>query len=366
MSDTLRDFLEALNELPVSADAERFLEPDDAAEQIRRLAARQPDIADCVQIGESEEGRPIGGIMLGRGNRHVSLLAGNHSDEPVGPDFLRRFVTSVLDRPNACSALLDAFRFFVIPLTNPDGAFRNRTWRRAWGGLGALPPGDDAGGIVTEYLRHAVREPPGRDVEFGFPDMRPENRAVAAWLRKHGPFVLHGSLHGMGISAGALLLIEKKWGYRATLLQERFRQAAQAEDLPLYDRNRQGEKGFFYLAPGFWTTPEGSAMRAFFEARGDKETAAFFRSSSMEYVRSLGGDPLCYVTELPLFLVGDMPPGRGSQQIISELRLRIAKGEDADEDIKQLGLRTLPLAAALRMQLRTLSAALEQVVAGEG
>ena len=115
----------------------------------------------------------------------------------------------------------------------------------------------------------------------------------------------------MGISAGALLLIEKNWGYRAALLQERFHQAAQAEDLPLYDRNRQGEKGFFYLAPGFWTTPEGSAMRAFFEARGDKETAALFRSSSMEYVRSLGGDPLCYVTELPLFVVGDMPPGEG-------------------------------------------------------
>ena len=107
-------------------------------------------------------------------------------------------------------------------------------------------------------------------------------------------------------------------------------------------------------------------MRAFFEARDDKETAALFRSSSMEYVRSLGGDPLCYVTELPLFLVGDMPPGRGSQQVISELRQRIARGEDAGADIKRLGLRILPLAAALRMQLRTLSAALEQVVAGKG
>ncbi len=366
MSDALRGLLEALNELAVSADAERFLEPDDAAERIRRLAARHPDTAQCIRIGESEEGRPIDGVVLGRGNRHVSLLAGNHADEPVGPDFLRRFVTGVLNHPDECTALLDAFRFFVIPHTNPDGAFRNRTWRQAWSGSGAPTAGDNAGEIVTEYLRHAVREPPGRDVEFGFPDMRPENRAVAAWLRKHGPFVVHGSLHGMGISAGALLLIEKNWGYRATLLQERFRQAAAAEDLPLYDRNRQGEKGFFYLGPGFWTTPEGSAMRAFFEARNDKETAALFQSSSMEYVRSLGGDPLCYVTELPLFLVGDMPPGRGSQQVISALRLKIAQGQDVDEDMEQLSLRALPLAAALRMQLRTLSAALEQVVAGEG
>ncbi len=360
MSDALRDSLDALNALPVSADAEQFLEPDDAAERIRRMAARHPDTAHCIRIGESEEGRPIDGVVLGRGNRHVSLLAGNHADEPVGPDFLRRFATGMLNHPDECSALLDAFRFFIIPQTNPDGAFRNRTWRQAWGGS------DNAGGIATAYLRHAVREPPGRDVEFGFPDMRPENRAVAAWLRKHGPFVLHGSLHGMGISAGALLLIEKHWGYRAALLQERFRQAAQAEDLSLYDRNRQGEKGFFYLGPGFWTTPEGSAMRAFFEARDDKETAALFRSSSMEYVRSLGGDPLCYVTELPLFLFGGMSSATGSQQIIAQLRLRIAQGGHIDEEMGQLDLRTLPLAAALRMQLRTLSAALEQVVAGEG
>ena len=212
-----------------------------------------------------------------------------------------------------------------------------------------------------------MREPPGRDVEFGFPDMRPENRAVAAWLRKEGPFALHGSLHGMGISGGALLLIEKHWGYRADRLQARFREAAQAERLPLYDRNRQGEKGFFYLAPGFWTTPEAPAMRAFFEARGDRETAALFRSSSMEYVRSLGGDPLCYVTELPLFLARGLSPSSGSQQILAQLRLRLAQNDgapgDVRQDIERLGLRPLPLASALRMHLRTLSAALEQLSA---
>ena len=112
MSDTLRGSLEVLNELPVSADAERFLEPDDAAERIRRLAVCHPDIAHCVRVGESEEGRPINGVVLGRGNRHVSLLAGNHADEPVGPDFLRRFVMVVLNSPDEYSALLSAFPIF--------------------------------------------------------------------------------------------------------------------------------------------------------------------------------------------------------------------------------------------------------------
>ena len=65
MSDALRGLLETLNELPVSADAERFLAPDDAADRIRRLVARHPDIAHYVQIGESEEGRPIGRDHVG-------------------------------------------------------------------------------------------------------------------------------------------------------------------------------------------------------------------------------------------------------------------------------------------------------------
>ena len=355
------DSLPALNELAISEDADRFLEPDDAAKRIRRAAAERPDLVRCVRLGESEEGRPIDGVVLGRGDRHVSLVAGAHADEPVGPDFLRRFATTAPRRLDICGPLLDAFRFFIAPDVNPDGAFRNRAWRKVWNESGGRVEA-----VAAAYLRHAMREPPGRDVEFGYPDMRPENRAVAAWLREHGPFALHGSLHGMGVSAGALLLIEKHWGYRATRLQERFREAAQAESLPLYDRNRQGEKGFFYLAPGFWTTPEAPAMRAFFDARGDAEIAALFRSSSMEYARSLGGDPLCYVTELPLFVAGDLPPTVGSQQIIAKLR-RARSGEASEEagrEMQRLGLRLLPLASALRMHLRTLSAALEQLAVG--
>ena len=46
-------------------------------------------------------------------------------------------------------------------------------------------------------------------------------------------------------------------------------------------------------------------MRRHFLDRGDPETAAVFRPSSMEYVRSLGGDPLTFVSEMPLFL---LPP----------------------------------------------------------
>ena len=51
-------------------------------------------------------------------------------------------------------------------------------------------------------------------------------------------------------------------------------------------------------------------MSEHFIAAGDPVTASLFRPSSMETVRSLGGDPLTLVSEMPLFIlpgVGERP-----------------------------------------------------------
>lgn len=232
-------------------------------------------------IGHSEEGRAIIAFELGDGPRRASLLGGAHADEPIGPRTLRG-----LD----CAP--DGWSFFVVPDVNPDGAERNRGWFDQW-------PDIDA------YRAGRLREPPGRDVEFGYPAMRPENAAVAAYLSEHDPFDLHMSFHGMGEAPGALLLIDKRWIDRTEDLRTKYATALTDAGLPLMDVDRGGEKGFTYIAPGFWTTPESSAMRAFFEERGDPKTAATFHLNSMEFVRSLGGDPLCLVTEIPLFVDGN-------------------------------------------------------------
>jgi len=115
-------------------------------------------------IGRSEAGRPILGITLGRGARHVSLIAGNHSDEPVGSETLR-----LLAEHLACgdSPPLERFTFHIVPHTNPDGEAK-QTWIDDWPDPLSL-------------WRHVIREPPGRDGEFGYPEMRPENAAVAAF-----------------------------------------------------------------------------------------------------------------------------------------------------------------------------------------
>ncbi len=327
---------------------------DEARKKVLQLFERG-GVGSAQIIGRSEEHREIPGFVVGRGACRVSLIAGNHSDEPVGPETLLLLLTAFAVETSRYSSLLDTFTFVVVPHTNPDGEQRNRTWIDCW-------PDAEA------YLRHGFRELPGRDMEFAFPAGRQENRDVAAFLKSYGPYHLHVSLHGMGFSDGAFLLIERRWGFRTKSLQEHFRTLARDAQLELHDHNRQGEKGFFYLGPGFNTTPEGEAMRAFFRANGDDATAGKFGMSSMEYVRSLGGDPLCLVTELPLFLItGDQrsEPGRPGPYLAFLDRVRgVRTSSDAmvlESFLDDFGVVPLELRTAIRLQLGVIEAALETV-----
>lgn len=312
-------------------------------------------LATFLDIGYSEEGRPISAVVMGQGPRTVALLAGTHADEPVGPETLRWFVLEGLRQSSQLQPILERFQLVILPHINPDGEIRNQSWVTHWPSLEA-------------YLAHVVRELPGRDLEFGYPDLRPENRAVADFLRAYAPFAGYVNLHGMGFAEGASLLIERHWSFRTEALQQAFVAAAQAAGLGLHDHNRKGEKGFFYIGPGFMTTPEGEAMRTFFEARGEPQQAQHFRLSSMELVRGLGGDPLCLVTELPLFVVQRRPAAPGIPKAylelraqLAELRLRALKGETLEDARRAFGLQPLPLAKAMRLQLQVIGLLLETI-----
>lgn len=308
----------------------------------------------CHPIGESEGGRSIMAYVIGSGPLGVSLIAGSHSDEPVGPETLRTLVKDLILSPERFVWYLERFTFFIVPHVNPDGEARNEPWITRW-------PSIDA------YLEHAFRELPGRDIEFGYPSMRAENEAVSGFLAEHAPFALHMSLHGMGFSDGALLLIERHWMNRVPRLKEEFRALSDANGWRLHDHDRAGEKGFRYLGPGFSTTPEGDAMRAHFLARGEPETAQQFHSSSMEFVRSLGGDPLCLVTELPLFLIQNRPDEEpvGRPETYFRLREALPQAKLAVENqrptapfLDDFGLSPIPLATAVRAQRAVIDLAL--------
>lgn len=342
--------------LPALVPASPSFRPlDDGLPALQSACDAHPK-ASVHEIGTSEQGRPIVGAVLGDGPQVVSLIAGNHADEPVGPETLRMLIEEGLGAEGPLTPWLDRARFVIVPHTNPDGAARNRPWIEAWPAL-------------RDYVQHVEREAPGRDLEFGFPDMRVENAAVARFLEAHGPFDLHMSLHGMAASEGAMLLINRPWTFRTQPLRDGFRQAAEEAELRMHDHNRKGEKGFFYIEPGFTTTPRGDAMRTFFRAQGDPAMAQRFHQSSMEFVMGLGGDPLCLVTELPLFLVrnDDPTPGIPDRYLALKEKLplakeRLARGESIDDLIAPFDIQPLPLRTAMQLQLRALELGLETVI----
>ena len=118
----------------------------------------RPVAGGGIPLGFSREGRPIRGYRLGHGEERISLIAGCHADEPVGPRFLRQ-LAGYLETRTADDPLLTHYEWWIIPHTNPDGEVRNRIWCSE----------EKLAFDPSQYLRHTVREGPGDDIEFGFP-----------------------------------------------------------------------------------------------------------------------------------------------------------------------------------------------------
>ncbi|MEM1056732.1 MAG: M14 family zinc carboxypeptidase [Bacteroidota bacterium] len=340
----------------------RFRTSAEVLDELRHACESNPDLATFEIIGESEEGRPIAGVTLGYGPRLVTLMAGAHADEPVGPETLRHLVVEGLaarDWGAEAGGLADLFERFtlrIIPHINPDGEARNQPWISRWNDLA-----DDPAALLRLFNRERLREAPGRDIEFGYPAMRAENRAATAFLFADGPsLALHASLHGMAFSEGALLLIEKDWldAPASGTLREGFREAAHEAGFRLHDHDREGDKGFLYGGPGFWSTPEGAAMRAHFEAAGDPEMASRFHRSSMEEaIATSAAQPLCIVTELPLFyLSATYDHEAGHAGLAAAFRQRL--GEDANVLVDAFGIQPVDPTLAVRFHLRTLALAM--------
>jgi hypothetical protein len=273
------------------------------------------------------------------------------------------------------AAPLAAASWWIVPHVNPDGEHRNAAWSAA-----TLPAVDHAGRPdrvfdLALYLRQVVRERPGDDLEFGFPrgaddaGVRPESAAVAAFLAAGAPFHLHGSFHGMGLAPGPWFLIEPTWTGRTAGLRDALRQRVREMGYGLFDVDRGGEKGFHRIDEGFSTRPDSRAMAAHFLALGDPATAALFRPSSMEHVRSLGGDPFTLVSEMPLFLRPTAPPTGVSPdeqaergQLLAELTASAAGGDaDLHTAAEQRSIRGMPIADQMRLQLAFLNEALRTV-----
>ncbi|HEX2645539.1 MAG TPA: M14 family zinc carboxypeptidase [Thermoanaerobaculia bacterium] len=334
------------------------------------LSADRPEPPGRV-LGLSREGREVVGHVFGQegasrsGGLRLSLIGGCHADEPVGPALLRRLAAWLASRP-ADDPLLAGATWHIVPHVNPDGEARNAAWSDH-----PVPTTDHLGAPdetfdLYLYVRHVVRELPGDDMEFGFPrgvddrEARPENRAVAAFMAGGAPFHLHGTFHGIGFTPGPWFLIDPAWIGRTAGFREALRSRVHQMGYRLFDVDRGGEKGFSRVDEGFSTRPNSIAMRDYFLERGDPETAAKFRPSSMEYARSLGGDPFTLVSEMPLFL---RPPeglesGARDDRHFKAALGRLVLGKDAAAmraEAERLGIRGMPVRDQMRLQLALLN-----------
>jgi hypothetical protein len=304
-------------------------------------------------IGTSRGGRDIVGYRIGNGPFHVSLIGGCHADEPVGPAMLEH-LAGYLSSLEGDAPLISRLSWWIVPHVNPDGAELNRTWSQELQG--------DAGQSVYDlplYLRRCVRELPGDDIEFGFPRAdddaaaRPENRAVAAFLRLGAPFVLHASFHGMAFAAGPWFLMEESWAERTPEMRQRLRQRVAALGYRVHDIDRRGDKGFTRIDEGFTSRPDSQAMAAHFRAQNDEASARLFRPSSMEYIRSLGGDPLTLVSEMPLFLLdGEHFEGENIVRpvVLGELQ-RLVEPEEIRREAERIGITAMLIKDQMHLQL---------------
>lgn len=321
-------------------------------------------------IGYSRRGTGIDAYRLGHGDLHVSLIGGCHADEPVGPAMLRRLAV-FLDALPADDSLLSRITWSIVPHVNPDGEACNAPWSAQTVHVLDHRGREDRAYDLSLYLRHVIRELPGDDMEFGFPrgpedaEARPENRAVADFLAEAAPFHLHGSFHGMAFASGPWFLLDEAWIDRTAGLRNAIRGTVQGMGYRVFDVDRGGEKGFHRIDEGFTTRPDSRPMRAYFEQRGDPETALKFRPSSMEYVRSLGGDPLTLVSEMPLFLrpLEEGETGRPDDPHFRAFLNRAAgmSPDDLRSEAERNGVRGMPIRDQMRLQLAFLNEALRAV-----
>lgn len=318
----------------------------------------------------SREGRPIPAYQFGTGPIRISLIAGCHADEPTGPRLLRKLVC-FMEGLSAEHPMLRHFQWWIVPHVNPDGEAANQRWHHE----------TDERYDLARYLRYAVRELPGDDVEYGFPiagkaeALRPENQFVYDfWRLAGGPFHLHVSLHSMGMAFGAWYLLERSWADRAAPLVETVRRATKAMGYPLHDVDRGGEKGFHRLTKGFSTRPDSESMKQYFLERNDPGMAARFRPSSMESIRSLDGDCLTLVTEMPMFVIPREHPDDLSwpnpdwedwRAQFGIWKIQLERGTKSEEEVRkqaeEKGLRPMPVADQMRLQWVYLCAGLELV-----
>lgn len=316
------------------------------------------------EIGLSQEGHKLFGIKIGTGAMKVSLIAGCNADEPIGPYMIKCFL-AWLKQSSSGNELLKKWTFYIIPQMNPDGALRNKNWT-------TLPLS------LKLFLEKSDRDLPGEDLEFGFPEstentnIRPENKAAIDFLGGHGSYHAHFSLHNLSIGGGVWFLIGKNHSGDCFQLQAKLKGISEKFNVPLYDIDRKGEKGFFRLSAGFSTTPSSILIKKYLADHNHLDWSEKIHSSSMEFIENLGGEPLTLVSEIPYFLCPKLKSIKTEDEqklkqfLQNELQRSAIELKEGSQDLYNnimeiWDIQPIPFNDQIRLQFRTILCALSEV-----
>lgn len=117
--------------------------PDAAYDEIATLSRRHPQRCELQQIGVSTQGRPLAALRVHGNNAGVQrpcllVTAHIHAVEYIGSYVARAVAKRLVEgygQVAPITALLEEADVWVVPLLNPDGAWR--VWgARGWTGLG--------------------------------------------------------------------------------------------------------------------------------------------------------------------------------------------------------------------------------------
>ncbi|MFC7302896.1 M14 family zinc carboxypeptidase [Streptomyces monticola] len=201
----------------------------------RALAAERPGLCRLRQIGASRAGRPLYVLSVGRAARGVLVVAGAHSNEPVGGPTALHLARQVLD----VRALRADTSWHFLLCADPDGASLHRSF---------------APRSLLDYHRHFFRPAGPEQPEWAPsvlpPDqLPPETRALLALIDEVRPY-LQVSLHGTDLGGSWVQLTKDIPG-----LAEPFAKSAAELHIPI-ETSTSDAAGWPVSGPGVHVMPE--------------------------------------------------------------------------------------------------------------
>ncbi|MCP3819489.1 dehydrogenase [Streptomyces sp. A3M-1-3] len=165
----------------------RYPTVDELTARAAALAQAHPDRTVLRRIGSSRAGEPIQLLSMGRGSRHVLVVAGPHANEPVGGATALRLAQHIARAARAAGPTDTTWHFLLC--LDPDGARRNERWLR-----GPM--------TLSHHYRHFFRpgfagQPEWLPADPGA-ELSPETRALLDLQDELRP-MLQCSLHGVDV-----------------------------------------------------------------------------------------------------------------------------------------------------------------------